>query len=107
MQGMTSSWIYSGYNSQQGSTFTHEWIFSPRYIVAQCSIYYCSGGGLHMVGVAGYRYRAQDGSDQPVSFGDWPSWPSNIYVDQCTSVTFGTAVGAQQELTALLNFFFW
>jgi hypothetical protein len=107
MQGMFSNWIYSGYNSDSGSTFTHEWNFPPMYIVAQCSIHYCSGGGLHQVGIFGYRYLAQDGSDQPVWFGDWPSWPSDIYVDQCTSVTFGTAVGAAQEVTGLLNFFVW
>jgi hypothetical protein len=108
MKGMSSYWVYSGYNSGSGVTYTYQVNFSPRYTVAQTSIFYVSGGGLHKVGIAGYRHRpTPDGPEQSVNFGTWPGWPGYVYQDRMTSVTFGTAVGAKQECTMIGNLFFW
>jgi hypothetical protein len=108
MKGMSSIWIYSGYNSKVGVTYTTEVNFSPRYTVAQASIFEVSGGGLHKTGVAGYRYRpTPDGPEQSVNFGSWPAWRGYVYRDRMTSVTFGTAVGARQSCRVIGNMFFW
>lgn len=108
MNGMSSMSIYSGYNSSQGVTFAYEVNIPPTYTVAQTSIFYVSGGGLHIGGIAGYRYRlTADGPEQSVNLGNWPQWAGHVYVDRMTSVTFATAVGAKQECTINCNLFFW
>ena len=108
MNGMSSVWIYSGWDPDNGITYTHEWNFGPSYTVAQASFYGVDGGGAHHTGVAGYRFRPDpNGPEQVVNFGDWPSWAPYIYVDQVSSVTFGTAVGADQEAYMLGNLFWW
>ena len=108
MNGMTSVWIYSGYNSGSGFSYTHEWNFPPAFVVAQASFYYVTGEGLHKAGIVSYRHRPDpSGPEQSVSFGNWPSWQPYIYVDRLSSVTFGTVVGARQECSMLGNIFFW
>jgi hypothetical protein len=108
MKSMFSTWIYSGFNSDHWITYTHEWNFAPSFAVAQASFYTVVGAGSHHTGIAGYRSLPDPaGSEIPVSLGDWPSWPPYIYVDQLTSVTFGVAVGAEQEASVLVNVFFW
>ena len=108
MRGMSSVWIYSGSNSDSGIVYTHEWNISPQYCVAQASFNRVDGSGAHGTGIAAYRYRpTPDGPEQSVSLGDWLSWPAYVYVDRMTSVTFGTAVGADQECKMLGNLFYW
>jgi hypothetical protein len=108
MKGMLTREFYSGYNSDDGISFTFEVNFPPSFGVAQASFYYVTGGGLHKAGIVGYRHRPENnGAEQTVNFGDWPTWPGCIYVDKLTSVTFGTAVGAEQECSTLANVFFW
>src|SRR5262245_49327098 len=105
---MSSVWIYSGYNSDHGFSYTHEWNVSPQYTVAQASFNYVTGEGLHKTGIVRYRHRpTADGPEQTVNYGDWPSWPSYVYQNRLTSITFGTAVGAHQECSMLGNLFFW
>jgi hypothetical protein len=108
MNGMSSVWIYSGYNSGSGITYTHEWNFAPSFTVAYPVIYGVSGGGLHHSGIAAYRHRPKpNGAEETVNLGAWPSWAAYIYVNQLTSVTFGVAVGAKQELYVHGNISFW
>lgn len=108
MNGMTSAWVYSGYNSDHGVSFSYEVNFPPTFTVAQATLSYVTGGGLHKVGIVGFRHRpTADGPEQSVNHGDWPTWPEFVYVDRMTSVTFGTTVGAQQECTMIGNLFFW
>lgn len=108
MNGMSTVWVYSGYNSNNGISFTYEVNIPPTYTVAQASTFYVTGGGLHKVGIAGYRYRpTSDGPEQTVNLGNWPQWAGYVYVDRMTSVTFATAVGAKQECTMHGNLFFW
>jgi hypothetical protein len=107
MNGMTSISIYSGYNSGSGFSYSHEWNFAPAFTAAFASLYYVSGGGLHYAGIAGYRHRPDpNGPEQTVNFSESP-WPAFIYVDQLTSVTFATGVGASQELYMHGNISFW
>src|SRR5438128_996451 len=99
MNGMMSVWIYSGYNSDEGIVYTHEWNFSPQYAVMQASLLEVDGEGAHGTGVAGYRYRATpDGPETNVVIDSWRAWAPYAYVDRASSVTFGSAVGAHQEL---------
>lgn len=111
MNGMTSHWIYSGYNSDQGVSYTHEWDFGPSFTVAQASFYGVGGGGLHHTGIVSYRHRPDpNGPDIPVDVGDvndFHTWKPFIYVDQCSGVTFATVVGAEQDAYMLANLFFW
>ena len=108
MNGMTSAEAYSGYNSGQGVNYSFEMNIPPTFTVAQASLYYVAGGGLHKTGIVGFRHRpTANGSELSVNYGAWPSWPGSVYVDRMTSVTFGTAVGAEQDFTMVANLFFW
>ncbi|WP_404335760.1 hypothetical protein AB2M62_17210 [Sphingomonas sp. MMS12-HWE2-04] len=108
MQGMSSGNIYSGYNSSSGPTYSWEWRIDPTYTVAEVVPYQISGGGLHRVGIAGYRRRpTPGGAEEAVNFGSWPNWPGILYIDSCSAVTFASAVGASQELRAACNLMFW
>jgi hypothetical protein len=68
----------------------------PAWVSAEVSLYGQSGGGTNYTGIKGYRKRLSNGSDQPVNFGAWPSWPPVIY-DYISSVTFGIATGSNQH----------
>jgi len=107
MEGMISHWIDSGW-SDEGATFTHEVNFEPSFAVAQAYIRYFTGGGLHGTGIVGFRHRpTPGGAEESVNFGGWP-WEPFVYVDRCTSVTFGTVVGGnRQHCLVFSNIFFW
>jgi len=109
MKGMSSMWIYSGYNSKKGFGYTHEWNFEPGFfVVAQAGLHGVSGEGLHHCGIVSYRHRPDPkGAEIPVHLGEWPTWAGYIYVNNATSVTFGSAVGARQELYMWGNLYFW
>ena len=108
MNSMTSGYLYSGYNSDHGLSYTYEVNFGPAYTVGQASFHGVDGDGLHHTGVAAYRFRPDpNGPEQTVNLGAWKSWAPYIYVNQASSVTFGIAVGAKQEAYVLFNLFFW
>jgi len=109
MQGMMSRWLYSGYNSNNGSSGTVEVDYSPGFfVVAQSTLRVVDGGGAHITGIAAYRYRdTPNGPDIPVNLGGPTSWAADIYRQNMTSTTFGISVGARQEATAVCNIFLW
>lgn len=108
MQGMSSSTMYSGYNSGSGVTYTWEWQIDPVFTVAEVVPYQISGGGLHRVGIAGFRRRPNpNGAEQVTNFGAWPNWKGIAYIDDCSAVTFGSAVGASQEVRTVCSLMFW
>jgi hypothetical protein len=97
-----------GYGADTGFTGSITVNIAPAYISAQVGYAMVSGGGLHAVGVKGYRYRpTPDGPEKVVDFGSWPSWPHTIGADRVTSVTFGIALGAHQEAHCYCNLFWW
>jgi len=111
MSSMSSGWAYSGYNSDNGIVYTWEWDFAPAYTVGQVSIRGVAGDGQHITGVISYRYRPDPhGAETTVNLGDandWKTWQAYVYADQCSGITFGSAVGAEQEMWILGNLFFW
>lgn len=108
MQGMTSSQMYSGYNSSTGVTYTWEWKIDPTFTVADVTPFEIDGGGLHRIGIAGFRRRPNpNGAEEVTNFGAWPNWPGIVYVDKCSAITFACAVGASQETRAVCNLMFW
>jgi hypothetical protein len=108
MLGMSSGDMYSGYNSSNGITYTWEWRIDPTFTVAEVVPYQISGGGLHRIGIVGYRRRpSPDGAEEVVSFGTWPSWLGIVYVDKCSAITFGSVVGASQQQRAVCSLMFW
>jgi hypothetical protein len=106
MKGMSSGGLYSGYNPDTGVTYSQEWNLSPQYTVAQATLFHVTGGGLHKTGIMAYRTRA-GGTEQAFNFGSWPTWPSYVYADKMSSITFATAVGANQVCSMTGNLFFW
>lgn len=71
MKGMTGGGLYSGYNSDNGLSFTREFNFAPSFTVGQASFYGISGGGLHHTGIAAYRFRPNpNGAEQTVNLGN-------------------------------------
>lgn len=108
MLGMTSGSMYSGYNSGSGVTYTWEWRIDPIFTVAEVVPYEIDGGGLHKVGIAGFRRRPNpNGAEEVKDFGSWPNWPGIVYVDKCSAITFGSVVGARQEVRAVCSLMFW
>lgn len=109
MKAMSTTELYSGYNSDDGFTYSHEWNISPAFTVAQATFTGVDGGGLHHVGIMAYRFRPDpSGPEIPVNFGDdFHAWPGCVYVHNLSSVTFTVAVGAEQEVYIIENLFFW
>jgi hypothetical protein len=106
MKAMTSARIYSGYNSDSGVTFTHEYGFQPSFTVGQASFNGVSGAGLHHTGVLSFRTPPNDPHDVG-NINDFHTWEPFVYADQCIGETFGTTMGAGQEGYVLINLFFW
>jgi hypothetical protein len=99
-------WAWGG---DDGYSYTVTVNFNPGAVHAQVGFTEVDGGGLHRVGIKGYRYRPDpNGAEKVVDFGDWPSWKSIVgVVDQMSSVTWGMAVGADQEARGRLDIYWW
>jgi hypothetical protein len=76
-------------------------------ITAQAGYHIVVGGGAHVVGIKGYRFRPKRGVEQQVDFGEFWNWRHTIGEDGVTSVTFGIALGAEQEAHAYGNLYWW
>jgi hypothetical protein len=112
MNGMASALWESGW-SDDGFDGTWEWLIDPAYIVAQSNPYYCSGDGIWATGITGWRQRPDPNGPETVTdlskgkFSEF-QWPGCVYIDHCSSVTFGILVGGDdQQLKTVLNLYFW
>ena len=84
--------------------------FAPARVSARVALVSVGGGGLSLAGIVEYSYRPDPkGADKVVHLGsDWPQWKSFVEaVDGMTSITWGIAAGAGQELHARLDLSFW
>lgn len=98
-------WGYGGDSGFSGSITIN---MAPAYIGAQVGYYQVSGGGLHAIGIKRYRHRPKvDGAEKQVDFGPWPGWPSTIGGPRISSVTFGIALGDDQEAWCYGNLWWW
>jgi hypothetical protein len=99
---------FSGWGGGSGFTGTITVNIGPSNISAQAGYHMISGSGLHAIGIKKFRRRPQpDGPEQETDFGAWPNWPHTIGSDRVTSVTFGIALGANQEARCHGNIFYW
>ncbi len=97
------------YGGDDGVTYTASINFAPGTVHAQVCFYEVDGEGLHRAGIEGYRHRNDpSGADIPVDFGDWPNWKSIVgVINNMTGITWGLALGGQQEARARLDIFWW
>lgn len=109
MQGMASHEYDSGWGPN-GRVGTWEWLIDPAFVVAQVVPFYISGGGLHAVGIAGWRQRPDPRGAEVVvdrtAQKFW--WIGTEYIPDCSAVTFGIVVGNNnQHMKSVLNLLWW
>jgi len=104
------SYELHGTGGDDGGSWRKTIEFAPARVSARVALVSVDGGGLSLAGIIQYRYRPDPkGADKVVHLGsDWPEWKSFVEaVDGMTSITWGIAAGAQQELHARLDLSFW
>jgi hypothetical protein len=85
---------------------TVEFDMVPQTVVATIALHGTIRTAGGYAGIQSYRRRLPDGSDQPVNFGLWPSWPPVIF-DFVDSIVYGIATGEDQWAFAIGRFDAW
>ena len=104
------SFELSGFGGDKGGDWTKTIDFAPGRVSAQVALIGIAGGGLNRAGILGFRHRPDPkGVEKVVRFGSsWASWKSFVEpVDGMTGITWGIVAGAEQEVSARLDVFWW
>lgn len=102
--------LYYWDSASDGNSRSIDINFPPSYTVAQTSLSFVSGEGLHAVGIRSYRSRPKaDGAEEQVNFSWDPNsgYPPSVFHERMTSISAQLVVGGEQQATATLNVWFF
>jgi hypothetical protein len=97
-------WV--GWSGGAGYHFT-DINMAPSAAGVQVALRGTTGAGTQFAGIKHFRRRRPDGSDEDVDFGEWPTWRSNIFEPNLTSITCGVANGTDQIGWGVARVDFW